>query len=283
MESDEDRSLTCREFDEVVRRATELSTSESNSGDTLLSEGELFRIAGEVGLSGEHVRRALVEVRGGVEPESHIDRVFGPASIRVSRIVTGELDRLTGEIDDFLVASRLLQPVRRGTGVLQYRPAVDWASQLARAASFTSWKYYIAASRSVDVRLEAVDDGRTLIAFSVDPGMRSEDIGLAVLGGSLGGGVVGALTGLGVAVVGRSVGLAIGAAILVSLGVLTAIVCGFRRSYRNKVKEVELELEGVLDSLERGVSLEPPPASWRRWVRRHFHGVARDRRSLEDE
>lgn len=282
MDSGEDRSLTRGEFDEVVRRATELSTSESDPGDTLLSEGELFRIAGEVGLSEEHVRRALVEVRGGVEPGSHIDRVFGPASIRVSRVVTGEMDGLTGEIDDFLVASRLLQPVRRGTGVLQYRPAVDWASQLARAASFTSWKYYIAASRSVEVRLEAVDDGRTLIAFSVDPGMRSEDIGLAVFGGSLGGGVVGALTGLGLAVV-APVGLAVGTAILAGLGASTAIAYGFRRSYRNKLKEVELELEGVLDSLETGVSLEPPPASWRRWVRRHFHGVARDRRSLEDE
>ena len=201
MDSGEDRSLTRSEFEEVVRRATELSTSESDSGNDLLSEGELFRIAGEVGLSEEHVRRALVEVRGGVEPGSHIDRVFGPASIRASRVVAGELDGLSGEIDDFLVASRLLQPVRRGAGVLQYRPSVDWASQLARAASLTSWKYYIAAARSVEVRLEAVDDRRTLIAFSVDPGMRSEDIGLAVFGGSLGGGVVGALTGLGVAVV----------------------------------------------------------------------------------
>jgi hypothetical protein len=40
--------------------------------------------------------------------------------------------------------------------------------------------------------------------------------------------------------------------------------------------DVRTEIEGVLDTLERGASLEPPPPSWRRWVKRHFHGVARD-------
>jgi hypothetical protein len=42
-------------------------------------------------------------------------------------------------------------------------------------------------------------------------------------------------------------------------------------------------VEGVLDALETGMSLEPPPASWRRWVKRQFHGVARDLMSGDDE
>jgi hypothetical protein len=48
------------------------------------------------------------------------------------------------------------------------------------------------------------------------------------------------------------------------------------RNHRRKVEEVKMEVEAVLDALEAGGSLEPPPASWRRWVKRHFHGVARD-------
>ena len=42
------------------------------------------------------------------------------------------------KIDEFMVAGQLLQLVRKGVSILQYRPAVDWASQIARAASSTS-------------------------------------------------------------------------------------------------------------------------------------------------
>ena len=34
--------------------------------------------------------------------------------------------------------------------------------------------------------------------------------------------------------------------------------------------------------IERGDPLEPPPPSWRRWVKRQFHGVARDFMRDED-
>jgi hypothetical protein len=35
-------------------------------------------------------------------------------------------------------------------------------------------------------------------------------------------------------------------------------------------------MEGILDRLESGESLEPPPASWRRWVQRHFRDFLRE-------
>ena len=57
------KGLTRREFEAVIGRAAELSASDSGDGDGELSETELFRIAGEVGLSGVHVRQALDEVR----------------------------------------------------------------------------------------------------------------------------------------------------------------------------------------------------------------------------
>ena len=46
--------------------------------------------------------------------------------------------------------------------------------------------------------------------------------------------------------------------------------------FRRRVADVESEVEGVLDGLEKEKGLEPPPPAWRRWVRRHFHGVARE-------
>jgi hypothetical protein len=43
------------------------------------------------------------------------------------------------------------------------------------------------------------------------------------------------------------------------------------------------EVEGILDRLEARDSLEPPPSSWRRWVKRNFHGMARDLLSADDD
>ena len=269
------RSLTRREFDAVIRRAAELSASDPAGGEGALTEGELLRIAGEVGLPEAHVKRALAEVRSGETGGGPIDRVFGPAVVRVSRVVPGVVDDLVLEIDEFLVAAQLLQRVRRGVDVLQYRPAVDWASQVARAASFSSRKYYINSAKSVEVKLEQVDEDRVLVEFIVDPGTRGEDLGGAVFGGGIAGGTAGAFSGVGLAAV-APVGLAVAGGAVVGVGLWTMIGLAMGRGHRKKVDEVRTEIEGVLDVLERGDPLEPPPPSWRRWVKRHFHGVARD-------
>jgi len=70
---------------------------------------------------------------------------------------------------------------------------------------------------------------------------------------------------------------------VLAAGVCGAIAYGVGQSHKRKLIEVRAEIEGVLDSLEAGASLQPPPPSWRRWVKRHFHGVARDFMGDEDE
>lgn len=269
------RDLTRRQFDAVIRRAAELAASDPTGGEGALSEGELLRIAGEVGLPESHVRQALAEVRSGETGGGPIDRLFGPAFVRVSRVVPGEVDDLVLEIDDFLVASQLLQRVRRGVDVLQYRPAVDWASQVARAASFSSRKYYINSAKSVEVRLEEVDEGRVLVEFVVDPGTRGEALGGAFFGGGISGGTAGAFGGVAFASV-APLAVAVAGGAVVGVGLWGVIGWATGRNHRKKLIEVADEIEGVLDVLERGDPLEPPPPSWRRWVKRHFHGVARD-------
>lgn len=269
------RSLTRQEFDAVIRRAAELARTDPEAGEGHLDESELFRIAGEVGLPDSHVRRALAEVRSGEVGGTVLDRVFGPGTIRASRVVPGTPSALTETVDDFLVASQLLQAVRRSPERLRYEPSLDWASKLARAASFSSRKYYIASARSVEVGMERVDDDRTLIEFLVDPGTRNESIAGAVLGGGAAGGVTGVVAGAAVATAAPLV-LAIGAGVVVGAGIWTGIGGVVRHEHRKTVSEVRMEIEGVLDRLEHGDSLEPPPASWRRWVKRQFHGVARD-------
>jgi len=271
------RSLTRHEFDAVIRRAAELASSDSEAGEGALTESELYRIAGEVGLSEGHVRMALSEVRSGVGTESGgvIDRVFGPAVVRASRVVPGTPEALSHTIDDFLNGSQLLQRVRRTPSMLSYRPAADWASQVARAASFSSRRYYVASARSVEVQLEAVGSDRVLVQFVIDPGTRGNDLAGGIVGGGIGATAAGVGAAIGLSFVAPPA-LAIAAGATVLGGVWSAIFFGTGAAHRRKVGDVHSEVEGVLDALETGASLEPPPPAWRKWVKRHFHGVARD-------
>ncbi len=271
------RSLTRSEFDAVIRRAAEIASSDPDGAEGALTEAELFRIAGEVGLTEGHVRIALAEVRSGGEvgEGNFLDRVFGPANVRVSRVVPGTPEKLAQSIDEFLVSTQLLQRVRRSASVLNYRPAADWASQVARAASLSSRKYYIASARSVEVQLDAVDDERTLVAFMVDPGTRGNDLAGAIVGGALASGAVGTASAFGLSMVAPVV-LAAGAGVVVAGGLWSVIFFSTGSAHRRKATDVRGEVEGVLDALETGASLEPPPPAWRKWVKRHFHGVARD-------
>lgn len=268
------RSLTRREFDAVIRRATELAAREGESGD--LTESELLRIADDVGLDQRHVRKALTELRTGglrLEEGGALDRVFGPTTIRAARVVPGTSPELAHTLDEFLVAGQLLQSVRRSDRILQYRPAVDWASQVARAASSTSRRYYVASARSVEIRLEPLDEeGRTLVELEVDPGTRGDNLAGAVFGGLAAGGAAGTGVALLLAAT-LPLMVGVGAGIVVGTGCAAGVAWMVGRSHRRKLVDVQNEVEGVLDRLEAGESLEPPPPSWRRWVQRHFHGA----------
>lgn len=274
---DSNRSLTRKEFDEVIRRAAELAASEPEGSDAALNEVELFRIAREVGLDERHVKKALVQVRSAPPTgRNPVARLFGPTTVVTSRVVPGTQESLARTIDEFLVAGRLLQALRRGPAVLQYRPAVDWASQIARAASSTSKKYYVASAKWVEVRLEAVDEGTTLVELEVEPGTRDDYLAGGLIGGV--GGGVGAGVGIAMAVglTGGAAALGVALGIVAGSGVFGGICWGSGHYHRKRLLEVRAEMEGILDRLEMGESLEPPPPSWRRWVRRHFHGVAKD-------
>jgi hypothetical protein len=189
-------------------------------------------------------------------------------------VVPGAARDLSERIDQFMVAGRLLQTVRKSSGILQYRPAVDWISQVARVASASSRRYYVASAKSVEVHLQEVEPGRTLVEFRVDPGTRAEAVGSAFLGGgtaAVGGGIAVALVVAAVTSVALPVAVAAGA--VVGGGAAGGILLGMGRSHQQKARDVLAEVEGILDLLEMGAPLEPPPPGWQDWVRRQFHGA----------
>ncbi|MCJ7627512.1 MAG: hypothetical protein MUO50_03890 [Longimicrobiales bacterium] len=273
---DPSRSLTRKEFDEVIRRAAEIAVSEPEGGESGLTERDLFRIAQEVGLDERHVRKALVQVRSSPPTgRGPATALYGPTFVAASRVVPGDREELGRKIDEFMVAGQLLQAVRRGSSVLLYRPAVDWASQIARAASSTSRKYYVASSKRVEVRFEPVEEGRTLVEIEVEPGTRDDYMAGGIIGGLGGGAGAGVGVGLAIAAAGPAV-LGIAAGVTVGSAFLGGLCWVTGYYHKRRLLEVRAEIEGFLDRLEAGESLEPPPSSWRRWVRRHFHGVAKD-------
>lgn len=265
-------TLSRRDFDEVMRRASELAAAEPGGPEDEFTEAELVRIGREVGLADRHVRSALAEFRS---RRGRMRALLATGEIHAGRTVERPRARIRSELDDFMVGGQLLQRVRQRDDLLQYRPAIDWASRVARAASSTSRQHYVAASRMVEVRLDELGPDSTQVDIVVDPGMA----GKYRTGAVLGGGMAGAAAGIGAAVglallatlpVAVAGGIAAGVAIAVVVASLVA------QGFQRRLGEVHLEVEGILDGLESDGGLEPPPPAWRRWVRRHFHGVARE-------
>ena len=278
-------TLSRRDFDDVMRRASELAATEPGGSEGEFTEAELVRIGREVGLADRHVRTALAEFRSGggrlAGRRRGVRALLSAGEVRASRTVERPRARIRMELDDFMVGGQLLQGVRRREDLLQYRPAVDWTSRVARAASSTSRQHYVAASRLVEVHLEELGPDSTQVDIVVDPGMAGNYRTGAVLGGGLAGAAAGLGVGAGLALLASLPVAAAGgiaAAVAATVVVVTMVAQGFQR----RLGEVHLEVEGILDRLESDGGLEPPPPAWRRWVRRHFHGVAREMMGKDD-
>ena len=111
-----------------------------------------------------------------------------------------------------------------------------------------------------------MDAKNTLIEIRVDPDIRgSYTVGAGVGGLVLGGGTAFGVTGLAVLL-----GLPVAAALMsggLSAVVIAAVTARITGRYSRRAREeVQQEIDGVLDRLEQGEDLAPPPASWRRWV-----------------
>ena len=281
--------LARRDFDRVMRRAAELAAEDPGGAEDTFSDAEVVRIGREAGLPEEHVRRALAEHRargGGGRAVGRwawsLQLLLCRDDVSASRVIERPRARIRQELDEFMVGGQLLQRVRRKDDLLQYRPAVDWVSRVARAASFRSREHYVASSRLVEVRLERMSAGSTLVDIRIDPGIAANYRNWWAMAACVAGPTAGVAVGAGMAApsllaVGAVLAAGGAAVVLSTLLVVLLAAPGFRR----RLADVRSEAEGMLDGLERENGLEPPPPAWRRWVRRHFHGVAREMMATE--
>ena len=249
------------DLDRVIRRAAELQFQEAPDDGGLLSEEEVLRIGGEVGLDPSHMRRALGEVRAAalvpaLPPDNGpLRRLVGEARVRADRVVPGDASAVEDRLVAWLSGQESLHAVRRRAGLSLWEPAEGMVAQLQRGLKWGGQRYELAQAKQIELSVQALEDGFSLVTLTVDVrNLRMEQGGVAI----------GAL-----ASVGATVAVVATLTILPPVGVVAAGVAGAglagmggaavgRSTFHQKAERVRLAAEGLLDRLERGELVRPP-------------------------
>lgn len=272
------RAIARRDFEAIIRRAAELTLAESDAGDEL-TEDEVLRIAGELGLPAHHVRQALYERPTLQTPERWHERWFGPAVLSAARTVGTRPDALRTRLEEYLATSEFLQVVRRRPNELAFTPAEDAISKVARAFSRPSSRFGLAHSQRVVVGLNPLPDARTHVRVETEFSAVRDQAAQSgvVLGTMLGVLAGGGLAAIAIVTTGGPAEpvLAVGGAVAgLGTGLALAIKAEARK-FRDRLARARAELEHLLDRVEAGQSLEPPPPPWRRNLQAKLFGPRR--------
>lgn len=257
------RRLNTEEIEAVVRRAVELQAGESDrAGDAGVTEEELLRIGGELGIGPGHMRRALAEVAAGQPAGEGVGaRLFGPARTSAGRAVPGGPDEVRAHIERYLVESQYLAVLRRRADVTVYEKSSGLQVELTRAMDATravlggrgagpriGAGFDLRTARTVGVSVTPLEDGLSWVSLTVDLGNQRTGYWVGINGG----------VGAGAVAAGVVAAVAIAPpAALIALPILGGSAWGARVAYEGVLKRARLHLEALLDHLERGESLTP--------------------------
>ncbi|MFQ5746561.1 MAG: hypothetical protein ACE5HF_04995 [Gemmatimonadota bacterium] len=249
------RSVSSEELEKVIHRAAELQFARGAVPDSL-DESEVLQIAEEVGLEGRYVRQALAEMRASaLVPGAPTDaglaaRLWGSAIVSASRVVPGEPGEVLDGLARYLRETESLRRVRDRAGIQVWEPAKDLVNVIRRSVNLSGKGYELARARSLDVAVEPLEEGRSLLTLTADlRNRRNEHVG-------------GWLTGTLLAVPGLTALLVLGfeAPLALSLPAAgtTMVATGtfaIGKMFARRRERTTLALEGLLDRIERGESL----------------------------
>lgn len=247
--------MTQEQFEMVIRRAAELQAraAEDPAGGEL-TEAEAIRIGREIGISPQHLRRALAETGTAAEEVPALAaRVLGPRWVQASRTVPGDPDEVRNHLDQYLVNRERLAPVRRFPDRTVYGRASG--NELARIVvmaretlmarkqqPLVGAGFKLRRAEKVEVMVQPLEDGYCYLTIAADLG--NIRTGLALGGASVGGslGVV-AATFLGMAVDPL--------AALLAVPLLPGAMLGSKMAQVKQAVHAQTHLESILDTLER--------------------------------
>ena len=276
--------LSRRQLEQVIRRAAELSALEGDADERLPVE-EVVRIAAEIGLPPHAVQQAVQEVSladpaPGTRTDRWLERKLGPAAWVSTRRVPQEPERVMRAIEEYLITREYLQLRRRGNNSAWFEPADDTLSAVTRAVTSVSRRYRVATARGVSVSVmpDSTSGSHLHIALDFADKRRS-----AFRAGLVTGGIFGAVAGAGgfmlvaagVATVAAGplsllAGAGVGMAALAA-GAATGVAAAGPR-FRRTAHAAQLDVEGLLDRLQRNERLDPPGAPWMRRLRSQVMG-----------
>lgn len=274
------RAIARTDFENVIRRAAELSLRDADA-DEQLSEDEVVRIATELGLPAHHVQRALFELPELTVRPRWYDRYFDAPVFSAGRVVPGRAESALRRIEDYLVTREYLQIVRRRGDSIAFVPADDTISSMARAFFRSGSRHHIAKARRVLVGAQPLPERGAHVRVDVDLSQeRSGSVKGAAAVGIIGGAVTG---GIAAGMVSGFVGPAFGPVpelIAFGGGMAATLAASFSVAaarFRNRIAAAKFEVTTLLDRLEQGERLEPPPAPWRRRLQLRLFGSRDDR------
>jgi len=264
----DDRPVSPSELERVMRRAANLQFRAGEEGDDLPA-GEVVRIGEEVGLDARYVRQALAELHAEAlipsrpEESAVAVRLFGPSSVRASRVVPGTRGEVEMALTEHFRDGELLKQVRARPGSSLWEPAGGVVATMKRSLDVSGRGYELAKARNIEVGVHELEPGWSLITLTADLGNRRTEQALGWFLG-LGAAAVPAAIFL-VAAGGPGLPILLGAALTggAAFGTATFATNAMMRRQRARM---ELALHGVLDRLEGGEALQirdddPPPRS----------------------
>ncbi len=254
------RHLSRRDLEVVIRRAAELE-AQSGGDHPELSEEDVVRIAGEVGLSEVTTRRALAEHFAGgggllVDP-GWLSRLCGPSLVTATRGIDRPASELREALESHFQTNESLRLVRRSHSGSLWEPDRGVIVSIMRSVDLFGRGYELAKkSRAIELRLTALAEATTQVTLTADLGNERAGWfwGLGIAGG------VPIAVGVGVTLAAVS-----GVAPLLAAGLplIGGTVAAARLGYSRATERMRVSLEGLLDRLEHGDSLEPMRTSWR--------------------
>lgn len=272
----EERSIPRRDLPAVVKRAAELASVDDDANEELAEE-EVVRIAAELGLAERHVRQALFEgARDEPEP-GMLDRQFGSPRVMSTRAVPLSADRARRALEDYFVTYEYLQICRRQGNSTTFEPAVDAVSKIARTFQRNS-KHQLASAVRIEISVRPLEEGWSHVRVRA---LFEDDRRAKVVRGSVGGALLGLPAGAfttvivggvagGMLIPEASIALGGVAGIAAFSSVVAATLASARNRWRRWRERTQNQAEAVLDRLEKGDDLRPPPSPWLRKLQMKF-------------
>lgn len=237
----------------VLRRAVELGDQPGTTDDTFDVE-VLVSAAGDLGVPATAVQRAIAEEQAGLlgEEPGRLDRLVGPGTISVARVVGFDSATALSLTDEWLRRQWAFKRVRAGDTVAEYRRRTDMVASMQRTARSMSGKENAEKVRNLRVVVRDLRPSTAAVAVAVD-------LEASKAFAEMGAGVVAGGGTLMTTVATLAHDLESWAPIwpLLGIPVSAGMGAGVLMARRAWTAGIDLALEGLLDRVEAG---EPPPS-----------------------